>query len=134
MSAQPTPISKSASTSNVSNINEALNVLNGAASQSRDEIKNMIDKDYKNLRAIFREVAPEVRNVMRTIKDQSMKAVQDVSHKTKEMARNSAKEVDRSAHSSPWLFIGASSLVAAIGGFFLGRKLTRKDEVKKELD
>ncbi len=103
---------------NVKSINQALGVLNGAAQESSEEIKKMINKDFKQMRESLSELKPEIKHVMKEIRDVSSESVLNA----KKKIVTTASQMNTSVHKSPWYFIGGSMLFASVLGFFLGRK------------
>ncbi|MGK5086546.1 hypothetical protein WDW86_03230 [Bdellovibrionota bacterium FG-2] len=106
----------------VKSIQHALRVLNDAAKDSSDEIKQMVSRDYRHLKETFSDLKPELTSVVRELRDASGESISRVKNRIVETTRETSQKVDKSVHESPWRFIGGAAAVAALLGFFLGRK------------
>lgn len=77
-------------------INETLKMLDEAAGASSQEIKKM--------------------------GQESIAYLSDAKDKVIKTTKDAALKVDKTAHESPWYFVGATAAVVGLAGFFLGRK------------
>lgn len=95
----------------VNTIQNALQTLNDAAKVSSQEIKTMMERDYKKLRSILSDVKPEVRHVFKDLSEDSQQKI----HQAKD-------SVGQSAHQNPWIYIGGATVLAIVVGYMVGRK------------
>ncbi|MBF0314853.1 MAG: hypothetical protein HQK50_02045 [Oligoflexia bacterium] len=80
------------------NVKEALQVLEEAAEEGSDEIKNIFSSEYKYLkRAITKNVPPATWEKI--------------------------KVLDKSIHNTPWYYIGGVTLIACGVGILLGKSM-----------
>lgn len=103
------------------NIAEALKLLEEAARQKKDELKNVMSDKYTHLRSMIVEAES---GVVKTVGDAKNRAV-DVATHAKDMgvekARELSHEVDKSVHQNPWPFIGGTAVISLLFGYLLGR-------------
>lgn len=92
-------------------IAHALTVLEDAAKEGADELKAMIDKDYRSFRGVIADLVPNVAGSVKDVRDN----VVDFSKKT-------AQRMDRSAHEEPWKYVAGAALGALALGYLLGRR------------
>ncbi len=109
----------------IKSIQHALSVLNDAAKDSSQEIKSMVSRDFKQLRETFSDLKPEIKGVVREIREASSESVTRVKDRIVDSSREVSQKVDQSVHNSPWAYIGGAAALAAIAGFFLGRKRSK---------
>ncbi len=57
------------------------------------------------------------------MREASSESVAKIAEQATETAKQAVTEVDRSAHRSPWYFIGGAAALAGALGFYAGRKL-----------
>ena len=95
----------------VKSISHALKVLNEAAGNSTEALKDMMKKDYKKLQEVLSEVKPELKSAALEMRDTAVQST-----------KQSIKKVDDTAHESPWRFIGGAAIVSIVIGYLLGRK------------
>ncbi len=103
-------------------ISHALTILNEAAKDSSDEIRQMVSKDFRRIKETFSEHVPEVKGALREIRDASGESVIHLRDRAVDSAKETARRVDETAHSNPWIFIGATAAVLGVLGFVLGRR------------
>ena len=95
-------------------ISHALAILNDAAQDSSDEIRKMVNKDFRRIKETFSNLTPEIKGALREVRNassESLTHLKDASH-----------QIDHSAHENPWIFVGTAAAVAGVMGFVLGRK------------
>ena len=113
---------------NYNRLADAMKTLDELAMQEKDEIKDLLSSQYRNLRKTLLEIEPEVRGSIRHASEK----ISEFAHSTREAAAKTVKQighdVDEKAHEMPWVFMGISALVAAVGGFALGQRYPRKIE------
>ena len=95
-------------------INEALELLNGAARDKKAELQAAMENKYTDLSAVVTEFSERMNNGM-------SKKIETGKQKVAEVAN----DIDKSVHKNPWPYIGGAAAVALISGFLLGR--SRRD-------
>jgi ElaB/YqjD/DUF883 family membrane-anchored ribosome-binding protein len=100
---------------------EALKLLEEAATQKKDELKNVLSDKYTNLKGVI--VAAE-SSLGRSLSDAGRHAVEAAVH-AKDVgigkARGLSDQMDKSVHRNPWRCIGGVALVGLLLGYVLGR-------------
>jgi len=103
------------------NIAEALKLLEEAAKKKKDELRTVMSDKYTNLRSLIVEDESSLMKSLTTAKDSPLQAATDVKEAGVEKAREVARDVDKSVHQNPWLYIAGSAVVGALLGYILGR-------------
>lgn len=109
----------------INSVNNALKVLNKAAEESADEIRGMVSKDYQHLKSVLADVKPEVRNAFQEMRSATTDSISKAREKVVATSRDTAHQVDESAHRNPWAFVGGAAAVSILVGFLFGRGLKR---------
>ena len=95
---------------------EALQLLNEAAKDKKDEIQNLLGDKYTDIRKIIEQAAAKQK--------QNLKRAQRVAgewiEEGEETLRDVASEVDERVHENPWPYIGGVAIGALLLGFILG--------------
>ena len=93
------------------NVKEALHVLETAAANDVDDVKQIFSSEYKNLKKALTKHAPHaLLDTFRDAKDFSV-----------DYTVEKAKTIDRSVHNNPWYYIGGAAVLAGLIGFIAGR-------------
>ena len=103
------------------NIADALKLLEEAAKQKKDELKNVMSDKYTTLRSVIMETE---RGFLNSVSDAKKHAAELAAHAKDvgvEKACELSREVDKSVHSNPWPFIGGTAVVSLLLGYILGR-------------
>jgi ElaB/YqjD/DUF883 family membrane-anchored ribosome-binding protein len=110
----------------VSSMDEALSFLNGAASESSDKIQRMIEADYNNVKNVLKgngfisektSINPEMPNANLEV---------NARQRAMQASRETAMGINNAAHRYPWAFIGASTVLSAALGVYIGRRINNK--------
>ena len=109
-----------ASTSHES-IAEALKLLEHAATQKKDELKNAMSDKYTNLRGLIVDSDSSLRKSLATAKDHALETVLHAKDVGVEKARDLANDVDKNVRQNPWPYIAGVAAVGLLGGYILGR-------------
>lgn len=103
------------------NIEEALKLLDEAAEQKKDELKNVMSDKYTHLRDLFGETKG---GFVKSLSDVKRHATETAAHAKEtgvEKAKEIADTVDKSAHQNPWPYIAGSAVFGLLLGGLLGR-------------
>ena len=109
-----------ANTSN-ENISEALKLLEHAATQKKDELKNVLSGKYANLRSAIVENEESIAASLANAKARALDAVTHAKDVSIEKAREIARDVDQNVHQNPWPYIAGTAAVGLLLGYILGR-------------
>lgn len=103
------------------NIAEALDLLEEAAEQKKDELKAVISDKYTNLRSLI--VANETSLVKSLIsaRDHALRAVTSAEKAGVAKACELTRDVDVNVHANPWPYIAGSAVVGILLGMILDR-------------
>src|SRR5690606_6808413 len=93
----------------VRSIGRALDFLNEAATDSAEDIKRILKKDYRELADVIGELGEDTVDEIRNRADQ-----------VKQRSREAASYIDESAHEHPWTYMGSAALLAGVLGYMLG--------------
>ncbi len=99
-------------------IHEALELLNEAAKEKKDEVYDVINAKYEHLREMF---AGALENSQSVAEDAKKKLSKTLSAEEKKL-RQIAAQCDKEVRKEPWTYIGGVALGALCLGLFLGRK------------
>ena len=103
------------------NIAEALKLLEEAAKQKKDELRTVMSDKYTHLRSVIMESQRSVMKSLSAAKDRALQEATDVKEASVEKARELARDVDKSVHHNPWLYIAGTAGVGLLVGYLLGR-------------
>ncbi len=103
-------------------IEEALDLLQEAARDKKNELKNLILDKYSELKNTFFDKESELAQ---NISDTTRHATEGLRHAKQvgqEKIQEAASRVDREVHANPWSYIGGIALGTLILGYMLGRR------------
>ncbi len=103
-------------------ISEALKLLDQAAKEKKDEIKNLVNEKYQGLKDVLSGTADN----MAEIKKKAIEAARKAGEATWEKSKDAAAVVDDHAHKNPWYYVGGAAVSALLLGYILGRKSSDK--------
>ena len=104
------------------NIAKALELLEEAARQKKDELRTVMSDKYANLRSLIVEKESSLMNSLTAAKDRALDAAAHVKEASVEKAREIARNVDKSVHQNPWPYLAGSVVVGVLLGYILGRR------------
>ena len=99
-------------------INEALELLNEAAREKKEDLTKTVSNKYGDLKNALLEMETDLEGKAR----QSTQRLNELKEAAAERARETARQVDQKAHEDPWKALGWSVAGAFVVGFLLGRK------------
>ena len=103
------------------NIAKALELLEEAAKQKKDDLRTAMSDKYTNLRSLIMENESGLMESLTTAKDHAFEAATDVKDAGVEKAREIARDVDESVHQNPWPYIAGSAMVGVLLGCMVSR-------------
>jgi len=95
-------------------INEALELLNAAARDKKEELQTALANKYTDLSSVFGSITDQMKQRVASTYEAGKQKVVDV-----------ATDIDKSVHKNPWAYIGGTAAAALLFGFLLGR--SRRD-------
>ncbi|HMQ10737.1 MAG TPA: hypothetical protein PKC21_07475 [Oligoflexia bacterium] len=101
----------------VTSIRKALDILNEAKEEKKDEIQKMISQEYKEIKSVVDEIKPKVQYKAAQIQDDMMQAVNHVNKKVTDLKN----EVDQKTKENPWKAVGIASAAAFVVGMLVTR-------------
>jgi ElaB/YqjD/DUF883 family membrane-anchored ribosome-binding protein len=104
------------------NIAKALELLEEAARQKKDELKAVLSDKHTHLRNLIVEKDRSLMDSLAAAKDRALQAAAHVKDVSVEKARELARGVDESVHRSPWPYIAGAAAAGALLGYILGRR------------
>lgn len=102
-------------------ISEALKLLEEAATQKKDELKNAMSDKYTHLKNVIVETES---SLVKSLSDARKHAVEAAAHAKDigvDKAVEIAHDVDKNVHRNPWPYIGGTAVVSLLLGYILGR-------------
>jgi ElaB/YqjD/DUF883 family membrane-anchored ribosome-binding protein len=99
-------------------IEEALELLNAAAQEKKEEVFELLGDKYEHLKEFFESAAHNGAAIAGRTKEQIAKSLHQEEKKLKEVAA----ELDEKVHKDPWAFMGGVALGSLVLGLILGRK------------
>ena len=102
-------------------ISEALKLLEEAAVQKKDELKNVLSDKYTHLRHVIVETEGNVAKSLSDVRKHAVDAALHAKDVGVEKAREIANDVDKNVHRNPWPYIAGTAAVGLLVGYLLGR-------------
>lgn len=99
-------------------ISEALELLNQAAKEKRDELAKLVEEKYSYVKSAFSDTSDGARRTA----EQARTAAEDVLHAGEARLRGTASTVDRSVRENPWAYLSGVAIVCALAGYVLGSR------------
>jgi len=104
------------------NLAEALKLLEDAAVQKKDELKEMLTGKCTNLLNVLAENhESKGGRSLSDIKNQALDAVLCAKVASLEKARDVVDGVDRTVHQNPWPYLAGTAAFGLLFGYVLGR-------------
>ncbi len=97
-------------------LTEALELLNEAAREKKEEIQKLIGDRYSDIQDAMQDVAVQGRRNFKKAKRMAEDAVEE----GQEKVESTIKDVNKDVHKNPWAYVGGAALGALLFGFILG--------------
>ena len=107
---------------NTKKFEDALNLLNEAAREKKDEIQNLIGEKYTHIRGVLEDTAAKGRKNYRRVKQ----TAEDFLAEGGDSLRAAADDLDDRVRENPWGYIGGVAVGALLLGFILGSSSRNK--------
>jgi ElaB/YqjD/DUF883 family membrane-anchored ribosome-binding protein len=99
-------------------ISEALELLNEAAKEKKDEFKGLIANRYSHIREAMLSGVDHGKEVLKHAQDITQEAIVQSREKVVEIA----SDVDKRVHKDPWPYIAGAAVASLLLGFLMGSK------------
>jgi ElaB/YqjD/DUF883 family membrane-anchored ribosome-binding protein len=99
-------------------ISEALELLNEAAKEKKDELKGLMANRYSHIREAMTSGVEHGKEVLKHAQDITQEAIVQGKEKVIEIA----SDVDKRVHKDPWPYIAGAAAVSLLLGYFMGSK------------
>ena len=101
---------------------EALQLLNEAAKDKKDEIQNLLGDKYTDIRKVIEQAAKKQTQTLK----QARRVAGEWLEEGEETLRDVASEVDEQVREKPWQYIAGAAVGALLLGFILGSSSRNK--------
>ena len=99
-------------------ISEALELLNEAAKEKKDELKGLMANRYSHIREAMTSGVEHGKDVLKHAQEITQEAIVQGKEKVIEIA----SDVDKRVHKDPWPYIAGAAAVSLLLGYFMGSK------------
>jgi len=100
-------------------IAEALRLLDEAARNRKDEVRELVTGKYADLKGAM---SPADQAGLAGMQRRAVEAAMRARALAAEKARKIAGQVDEQVHQNPWPYIAGTAIVAFVAGYLLGRR------------
>jgi ElaB/YqjD/DUF883 family membrane-anchored ribosome-binding protein len=97
-------------------ISEALELLNEAAKEKKDELKDLMANRYSHIREAMTSGVDHGRDVFKHTQDLAQEAILQGKEKAIEMAG----DLDKRVHKEPWTYVAGAAVTSLILGYLMG--------------
>jgi ElaB/YqjD/DUF883 family membrane-anchored ribosome-binding protein len=101
---------------------EALQLLNDAAREKKEEIQSLIGDKYAHIREVVEDATKKGRKTLRRAKG----AAEEWVGEGEESLREVVSDLDDKVHENPWAYLGGVAVGALLLGFILGSSSRNK--------
>jgi ElaB/YqjD/DUF883 family membrane-anchored ribosome-binding protein len=99
-------------------ISEALELLNEAAKEKRDELKGLMVNRYSHIKEAMASGVDHGKEVLQRTQDLTHQAIAQ----GKEKAIEIASDVDKRVRKDPWVYIAGTAVATLLLGYVMGSK------------
>ncbi len=107
-------------------IDEALAILEEAAREKRDELRERINERYNNVKEVLLEGNSQridsMKHRMHDALRDGEQRLEDLLRQGGSSARRTLRDLDKEVRDNPWPFVGAVALSAVIFGVLFGHR------------
>ena len=103
-------------------LSEALRLLEEAAKEKKDELRNLASDKYSHLKEALAETESTLGQSVAGAKRRAVEAAQRAKELGVQKAKEIASDVNESVHQNPWPYIGGVAAVSLLIGYILGRR------------
>lgn len=100
----------------VSKLTEALELLNEAAKDKKDEMKELVTDKYSHLREAVATKAEQGKEILKTARH----LAQDIALEDREKIKEALILADKRVRKDPWLYLGTAAVVSLLLGYVMG--------------
>jgi len=99
-------------------ISEALDLLNEAAKEKKDELKGLMSNRYAHIREAMTSGVEHGKEILKHTQDMA----QETMTQGKEKVMAMAGDVDKRVHKDPWVYIAGTAVASLLLGYLMGSK------------
>jgi ElaB/YqjD/DUF883 family membrane-anchored ribosome-binding protein len=103
-------------------LSEALKLLEEAAKEKKDEIRNLLSDKYTHLKSAITDTEHSAIETLSAAQKRAVDALIHAKEVSEEKIKNAASAVDNHVHENPWPYVGGTAVVALLLGYILGRR------------
>ncbi|MCB9771902.1 MAG: DUF883 domain-containing protein [Candidatus Omnitrophica bacterium] len=97
-------------------ISEALELLNEAAIEKKDELKGLMTNKYAHIREAMVSGLERSKDFIKS----NQELAQEALAKGQEKAKEIASDVDKRVHKDPWVYIAGAAVASLVLGYLMG--------------
>ena len=105
---------------NSKKIAEALDLINEAAKEKTEEVREILASKYQGLKETL--FGSDLKQSFGSARKSAVEAASRAKDVGEEKVKVLATQVDQDVHANPWQYIGGAALVSLLLGYILGRK------------
>ncbi len=99
-------------------IDEALNLLNEAAREKKDELRKLVGEKYSNIREVLTEVAMNNKEILNQVK----RITKDAVEQGQERLSTAVTDLEDNVRQKPWPFLGGAAIAGLLLGYMMGAR------------
>lgn len=103
-------------------LNEALKLLEEAARDKQDDLRQLVSDKYKHLKSAIGDTEHTVIESLAEAGKRTLEGTLHVKDAGAEKLRQATSAIDEHVHANPWPFVGGTALAALLLGYILARK------------